>query len=294
MTELVTFSVYGSNLSQDKIKLPQSPDLYELSLFGASLSSMDFIKGLYPGLRMINLANNKLTDVDLSEWKQLQSIHLDMNNISAAKFDNPIAWNLGISGNQLSEIDLSGLPKLDQLYIFNNKLHTLDISGNPVLRVLDLSSNNFDFTTLPEARSNFDSYYYSNQSPITPEIKDGNIVDLSGYGATSFRWFIDSPYINEEGNLAGEELYINTEYTLEDGVTTFLKNFTHIMCVMQNPAFPSLYLCTNFIDARVESAIEEISADTPAGADVIYDLQGRKVTNPGHGIFIINGKKIAL
>lgn len=293
MTELTHFSLYGSKLPQSKIKLPQSPDIDELSLYQASLTSLDFLKGNFPKLRLFNLAENQLTEVNLSEWKKLESIHLDNNRITAAKFDNPVVWNLGISGNELADINLSGLPKLDQLYIFNNKLHTIDLSANPVLRVVDLSFNDFNFNTLPENRPTFDIYYYGNQNPITPEVKDNHIVDLSGYGATDFHWFIDAPYIDEEGYLSGEELFIDTEYTLENGVTTFLKDFTHIMCVMQNPSFPNLYLCTNFIDVRVESAIDEISTPDNAPA-VIYDLQGRKVTNPGHGIFIVNGKKVVL
>jgi len=39
-------------------------------------------------------------------------------------------------------------------------------------------------------------------------------------------------------------------------------------------------------------AIEEISLDSKAGADVIYDLQGRRVSKATRGVYIVNGKKI--
>ncbi len=294
MTELVTFGLYNSKLANDKITLPDAPELIELTINAGALTSIDFIKGKYPKLAMLNVNKNNLTEADFSEWKNLQVIYASDNALTDVKLDNPVAWLVGLYNNQLSEVDLSGLPKLTQIALFQNNLHTLDLSNNPLIKNIDISENNFDFNTLPEVRSTFSKYIYGAQKAIIPEVQDEHIVDLSGYGATTFRWFIDSPYFDEDGNLCGEELYIDTEYTLENGVTTFLKNFTHIMCVLQNPAFPDLYLCTEFIDARVESSIFEISADTNGEKAAIYDLQGRKVTRPGHGIFIVNGKKVVL
>lgn len=39
-------------------------------------------------------------------------------------------------------------------------------------------------------------------------------------------------------------------------------------------------------------AIEEINCNESAASQVIFDLQGRRVANPGHGLYIINGKKV--
>lgn len=44
-------------------------------------------------------------------------------------------------------------------------------------------------------------------------------------------------------------------------------------------------------DKPETTAIEEISLDERAGADVIYDLQGRRVSRAAKGVYIINGKK---
>ncbi|MDE6536339.1 MAG: hypothetical protein K2K82_10090 [Muribaculaceae bacterium] len=294
LSELVTFSIYDSKLSQENIKLPQAPALEELSIYNGDLTSIDFIKGKYPNLRMLKVAENRLSTIDLSEWNKLETAYLDLNELTSVKCDNPLLWHLGLASNKLKEIDLSGLPGLIQLFVFDNQLHTIDISENLELRVLDISSNEFDFNTLPEARPNFNLYFYGNQKPITAEVKDGYIVDLGGYGATTFRWFIDSPYIDEDtSDLYGEELVEGEEYTLENGVTTFLKNFTHIMCVMQNPDFPNLYLYTNFINVINESSIEEINSGS-ATPGIIYDLQGRRVANPGQGLYIRDGRVIKL
>lgn len=49
-------------------------------------------------------------------------------------------------------------------------------------------------------------------------------------------------------------------------------------------------------DAAREAAettnINHVNQDTRKKDNVIYDLQGRRVLNPTHGIYIINGKKV--
>ena len=40
------------------------------------------------------------------------------------------------------------------------------------------------------------------------------------------------------------------------------------------------------------TGIRTVKPTTPAKEDVVYDLQGRRVTNPGRGIYIVNGKKV--
>lgn len=293
LTQLTCFSLFGSYLTPDKIGLPLSNGLTELTLSNSAIENLNFLKGKYSDLQLLNISNSKLTECDFTEWKKLKVIHVSNNSITSAVFDNPLVWELGITHNKLTNIDLSGLPKLDQLWIFNNDLSTLDISGNPVLRILELSQNCFDFNTLPEIRETFSRYVYRDQKPVDVELKNGCIVDLSGFGAETFRWFIDSPYIDENDELTGEELILGKEYTIENGVTTFLKDFNNVMCVMQNEAYPQLYLCTDFMNVRGYTGIEEVKVDNETET-VIYDLQGRRVMHPVHGIYIINGKKIYL
>ena len=58
---------------------------------------------------------------------------------------------------------------------------------------------------------------------------------------------------------------------------------------------PAKGFTIDFESARKESettGIRTVKPTTPAKEDVVYDLQGRRVTNPGRGIYIVNGKKI--
>lgn len=49
-------------------------------------------------------------------------------------------------------------------------------------------------------------------------------------------------------------------------------------------------------DAARETAgttgVQNVLTNGEQQDDIVYDLQGRRVTNPTHGIYIINGKKV--
>ena len=98
------------------------------------------------------------------------------------------------------------------------------------------------------------------------------------------------PSYDENGNLVGEELYVNDEYVIENGVTEFLYDFDYIMCVMQNAQFPNLVLTTPFIDI---AAVESIEADDIRSS---VKVEGHNVivstSAPNAAIYSINGSLI--
>ena len=47
-----------------------------------------------------------------------------------------------------------------------------------------------------------------------------------------------------------------------------------------------------WVNKTIITGIETVKADAQNGDNTIYDLMGRKVTNPGRGIYIQNGKKV--
>ena len=58
---------------------------------------------------------------------------------------------------------------------------------------------------------------------------------------------------------------------------------------------PAKGFTIDFESARKEAettGIRTVKPTTPAKEGVIYDLQGRRVMNPGRGIYIVNGKKV--
>ena len=56
---------------------------------------------------------------------------------------------------------------------------------------------------------------------------------------------------------------------------------------------PAKELIFNFDDAKT-TGINNVQSVAEKKNDVIYDLQGRRVTNPSRGIYIVNGKKVVI
>lgn len=294
LTDAINVSIYNAGLSD--IKLPQSSALKELALEGNNFSEFDLSK--YPYLTIVSLSNNNLSTIDFSNNKELQVASASYNQLTDVKLNNSNLWALYLDKNNLTQIDLSGAPNISQLSLSHNMLESINVDALPNLRVLALNNNKLTFKTLPQNKSTYSVYYYNNQANIDVVASEDGVIDLSdqalvGTTNTVYRWFLDVPVINEEGNLEGEELILGTEYTLDNGVTKFLKDFEGVMCVMTNAALPNIYLCTNLMD--VTAGVECVMSDL---AKSIVFVEGNNITikssieNSTANLVTINGSVI--
>ncbi len=297
MKGLTSFSCNGSGLPMEKFTLPESPNLKELTLNGAQISAFDFSQ--YANLKVLNLSNNSMENVDLSKYPELECFYAASNKLKSIKFNNPKLWELALVSNEFESITFDGAPALTQLFLNDNRLTSINLDDLTMLNVVYLDGNNFTIPTLPAPRNQWNVYHYGNQNPIQISVVDGK-VDLSsqayaGDSKTTYRWFIDSPYYDEENKLIGEELYEDTEYTLSNGVTTFLKDFHNIMCVMTNELFPELVLYTSFIDITGVSGIKHI--ESPGDNIIISADKSSVIVNATAGlptaVYSIEGNRMA-
>ena len=290
MTDLTTLTLSGSGLTS--LQLPESELLRELVLEGNQLSAIDLSR--YTRLWSLSLANNNFTTYDLSPFANLQVASLAGNDLTDITLDNSKLWLLDLSQNQLDHIDLSGVPNMEQLSLAFNNFTTIDVSALNKIVLLMLDGNKFNYSTLPLPKASYIQYVYSNQADLQPQVTDNAVVDLS-YNAqaadgsvTEYRWFIGKPDIDDNGELDGEELYIDDEYSLEDGVTTFMGTFTDLVCVMTNPAFSGMYMYTTPIavqgaglntvkvsEISVKATAGTVTVSAPEGTvTALYDIRG--------------------
>lgn len=236
------------NAKAANIKLPtETANLAELFLQGNKLTKIDLSK--YPKLYYLSLNNNAFEgEFDFSKMPNLQLASMTGNKLTSVILNNSMLWALDLSGNLLTEVDLSNVMGIEQLGLSNNRLTKLNILRHRNIKQLNIDRNYFRFSTLPPTRLVSISYVYSNQAPI--EIPTGsNCIDLSaentaGGQSTQFRWFLDQVTQDENGNYVGEELVAGDEYTLANGVTTFTYPFENVIGLLTNPAFPNLALFT--------------------------------------------------
>ena len=281
------------------VKLPAAPNLTDLNLEANELTDIDL--SAFPKLNFISLTGNKIKNFDLSKAPNLGIAYLSSNKMKEIKLDNPKLWNLDLSDNDLESVSLDKLPQLEQLWLNANKLTKVDVSKNTNLRVLNVVGNRLKFSTMPLPSNNgkrFDRYSYNLQAPIDVKCVNGK-VDLSseavvGGEMTTYHWFIGN-VTYKDGELQGEKLDVNDEYTLENGVTTLKldKTFTNLVCVMANDNFPNALIYTNYITFTPATGIDAVTADKDVkiqffdGAISVLGAQNSTVA-----IYSIDGKLV--
>lgn len=250
-----------SNVALDNVDISRLKDLSTLTLSSAALGKIDLSNNVQ--LESLTLSDCGLEQIDLSKLTNLTYLSLNKNNLSSINIDNNIKLtSLILDDNKLEDITLPELPDLYALRVSNNKLKTLDITNCPILRELycngnNLSSldmsgqaskfsmvyvgdNNFKFSTLPVFDIySLNNYKYAPQKDVEITV-DGGKVDLS-----SEYMVAENPTVYTWTTESGATLVEGTDYTIDNGVTTFMKNFDeNVYCEMTNAAYPNLTLKT--------------------------------------------------
>ena len=268
LTDAINISIYNSGCAD--IKLPEgSANLSELALTGNNITEFDLAK--YPALRTVVLSDNALTTLNVTNNARLEELAVAYNNLENVTLNCASLRGLYLDGNKLTTLDFSHAVNIEQLSLSHNEFAEINVEPLTHLRVMSLVGNKFTFKTLPIHKDTYAVYYYNSQAPIEISVTDHK-VDLSDQAEvagtpTVYTWYLNEPYLDDEGNLAGENLYVDDEYTIEGGVTTFLKSFNNVMCVMTNAQLPNVYLYTTFVDV-VGSGIESVHTDAEIAVKV--------------------------
>lgn len=252
------------NAGLTSILWPESSSFMELDISGNNFSSLD-LGDHAERMAMMALGENKLESFDASRYPNLFVLGLFGNGLKSITLDNPNLYQLDLGRNSLTSIDLSKVPNMNQLALTENSLETVDVSKLSALAALYLDRNKFRFSTLPLDKG-YSKYTYANQENLSPEVVDGT-VDLSseaivgGDSPTTYRWFVGTPtYDSEVGELVGEELIVDDEFSVTNGVTYFNLSYDGLVCAMTNEALPNMILYT--VPLNVKTGIKGISADT--------------------------------
>lgn len=250
-----------SNVALEKVDISKLKDLTTLTLSNAGLTEIDLSNNTLLGfltlsdcnleqidlskltnLTNVSLSNNKLSAIDLSNNTKLATLQLGDNNFETLVLPElPALYQLSVSRNKLNTLDVTNCPILRELYCDGNNLSSLDMSGQTgKFSMVYVSDNNFKFSTLPV----FDihnpmNYKYTPQKDVEITV-DGGKVDLS-----SEYMVAENPTVYTWTTESGATLVEGTDYTIDNGVTTFMKNFDeNVYCSMTNAAYPELTLKT--------------------------------------------------
>ncbi|MGM9861938.1 MAG: hypothetical protein ACI30W_05015, partial [Muribaculaceae bacterium] len=262
-------SLFLYNAGTPQITMPANvSNLTELTLDNCGITEIDLAQ--FPALYALSLPNNDIAALDLSKAPGLGVASMPNSHVQQVTLANNNLWSLDLRQNELTEIDLSGAKGLNNLFLSSNQLSDINVDDLNALTVLFIDQNKFTFATLPQKRDNWSFYLYADQAPITIDEPTDGTVDLSsqafvGDTATAFAWYLGMPEYDEAGELVGEQLIEDAEYTINNGVTTFLANFhapgEAVMCIMTNEALPDVLIYTNLFPVWA-AGVADVAADT--------------------------------
>lgn len=216
---------------------------------------------------------NKLTTLDVSKNISLQKLECSSNKLTILDVSNNTdLTDLLCSYNQIITLDVSKNTSLQKLNCNKNYLTVLDVSINTSLTQLNCNSNFIYFNTLPVKQSSWTTYSYSPQNKLVLPNKNyilSENIDLSSQlsvngNTTSYVW----------KTKGGTTLTAETDYSITNGVTTFLKVQTDsVYCEMTNATFPDLTLTTTNVKiTQYHTDVNEISLSAKLFPNPVKDL----------------------
>lgn len=242
--------------------LEECGEMTHLHAYNTSLTNPNLAK--LTKLQVLDLTNTKTNLLDLSQNTALTELELMDNNLTRldlSKQKNLKRLKLG--SNKLTELELGANPLLEELDVNNNELVRL-ILPREHLTNLDCGKNHLALSQLP-AKGKLSSYIYWPQKdfPVPARLTIGKVLDLSSENKAK-------GVVSDERNTlffvydkAGNSLEENTDYKIENGRFTFLKEFSEpIRIKVKNSAFPKLdkkdALYSNFFTVGPEEAVSSI------------------------------------
>ena len=260
--------------------------LTELYCTGNQLSSLDVSKNT--ALTSLDCYLNLLTSIDVSKNTALTYLSCSYNQLTSLDLSkNTALTRLDCYSNQLTSLDLSKNTSLTELFCDGNQFTSLDVSKNTALTRLDCYSNQLTSLDVSKNTALTQLYCYSNQ--LTS-------LDLSGCTALTQLYCYQNRIKDDCMDALVTSLPIVSSRTMR---VMYYENEQNVMIPTQVAAakakgwMPLYYDGTNWKECvgSDPSGIQGIMLDKKVNAP-IYDLNGRRLTEPQKGINIIGGKKV--
>lgn len=254
---------YGSDgvLTEEEIAGVNKINVYRESI--QSLKGIEY----FTALTYLDCSFNPLTSLDVSKNTALTYLNCNGNQLTLLDVSkNTALTELYCDGNQLTSLDVSKNTSLTRLDCYSNQLTSLDVSKNTALTQLYCYSNQLTSLDLSGCTALTQLYCYQNR--IKDDCMDAFVTSLPIVSSRTMRVMY---YENEQNVMTP----------------------TQVAAAKAKGWMPLYYDGTNWKEyvGSDPSGIQGIMLDKKVNAP-IYDLNGRRLTEPQKGINIIGGKKI--
>ncbi len=258
------------------------------------LTALDLSKNTK--LTNIVASGNQLTTLDLSSNPVAKTVTVLNNQLTSVIFGANTATKhtINVGGNKLTSLDLMQFADCSGTYLRARDNDLTEVKLPAKVSQFWADGNAFTLAQLYDLKSMAKTLTYATtftkaeaQAPLTIAA-DGGKVDLSaqaklGETATVFTWKAAD----------GTALAEGTDYTVADGVFTFLKSQTGIYCEMTNAELNAFTAEKPYKTTAVDVVATGISTAKVEGAKaMIFNLAGQRLDAPAKGLNIIGGKKV--
>lgn len=276
-----------NNLSN--LDLSNNTVLISLECDDNNLSILDFSNNT--ALQYLSCNSNQITSLDISRNTTLREVHCSNNQLNRIELPNSTAMRgFYCDQNQLTSLDVSNSTALYYLFCSENLLTSLDLSKNTALTYLSVGRNQLTSLDVSKNTALKELYCWSNR--LTN-------LDISNNNTLLTRLYIYSNKIKgDEMQAIVSNLPVQTDAEL--GVVDLSDESEGNVCTTSQVAIAKekgwrVMATRGFGNVNYEgsdpSGIQGITLEKNPNAPV-YDLNGRRLTEPAKGINIIGGKKV--
>lgn len=297
----------GTNLL-DSLNISDATELTSLTAYGNNIKSIDLSKNTK--LEGVYLYNNQLSALDLTKNNSVRWLNVEYNNLSELRTDNmPNLSYLIANHNNLSSVDLSNNTRLSQIKLGSNNLSEFPAITASYLSYLKVDSNKIANIDL----SKYSYLYWA-------ELQGNQISKLDVTGNTYLQWLaadnnkLTTLDVSKNTGLQGLTIAGNKmDKAVLDSIINELPDVNSVVVNANNQHFAKIFDISNMVGTQTAdkqpavtkgwkviaegtaTGISAIQSDAAkAKNSAVYNLNGQRVSNPKHGVYIINGKKVVV
>lgn len=266
LNELKDLNVALNQIAAGSLTLSSSarPESYVVS--GNALTALPSVTVLKDA-QTVWAAHNALTSAKLDLSNSLRSLCLSSNALTALTIPEvPELEDLWVENNSLKSIDLSkGAPKLVSLAADHNQLHEIlwDALCRQTFRYAYLNDNALFINSMPPTKFSGHAIQV-NHTPMAPYVMDERVYELetlynwsdliskNGWGSTS-----GASYSFQDGE--GQELVKGTDFTETSKKFKFKEAHANVVLTVESSSYEPFR--TEPFNVGVPDAIERVTAD---------------------------------
>lgn len=300
-------NIAGNQLTATGLRSNNVGNIVSLVCAGNKMTTISYLSSM-TNLKSLLCQGNQLSSLSISKCKDLR--YLVANNNKLVALNMPALTNLlklFVEDNLLETIDFSNNALIEKISAARNNLKELTWTKKTngvydALYSLSIEDNALFFNSLPTIY-NYSSHEYTMNYNILPQ-RPYHLMDVANINETyAYRdIFVTNGWASGVNatltmtDAKGEELIANTDYTYKSGQLTFLKEHPGVTISATSRYYPDISLTIAPFNVIDPTGIALVEDGTKEGEGIVYDLQGRKVSDPQSqkGIYIVNGKKIVI